>query len=433
MTLCFFLAGLSILFLAFWLYGFPQRHANAMAEARARSVTELGVAAAVKPVLNVKNSLYILSRLPEMRDFKAGGFLVPALKTRCDDLQLFVESLELPVANAWSVLLDFERSAAYWQEIPDALLRLFWKITTFQLTQSENDIEDFNFVAGSATADDKLRILASAQLVPFTLQLLSTGIDHFKFSFNSVAAFIDRLPGFCSARQSMSNPVESLFALMLDEGLLRAIALKNLEGEIIVEVGDTAVKNVDPDSRDCRAIVSGAPFFSGSIFYDQSGHRPVWRVAVPVRDENRNPVACLTALVDISFLSQLAGLMTSGPDRLIFLERSGVAIGHHDELLVAQQVNLGRSLPLLTQVSEKPVFQVVHRNGRTLLLTAASIKLSGFRHLPDWIVCSQMDLTSVTALENYIILICVILLAATGVYVLSCCVVRIMKSSREEI
>ncbi len=404
-----------------------------MAEARSRSVIELGAAAAVKPVLSVKNSLGLLSKLPVMRDFKAGGFLVPALETRCEDLHLLVRSLELPVANAWRTFLDLERGVAYWKEIPDALLRRFFKIAFFQLTQSENETEDFDLEAASATEEEQQRIRASAQLVPLTLQLLSQVIDQALQSSRFSAAILDKLPGFCSARNSLSQPVESLFALILDEGLLRTIVLKNLEGEIISAVGDTDLIEGDPDNRDCRAIVNGVPFFCGPVFYDQYRHRPVWWVAVPVRDENRNPVACLTGLVDISFLSQLAEIMTSGPDRLIFVERSGVAIGHHDEQLVAQQVNLGMSLPAVSQVGEKPVLTVFYRNYRTLLLTAASIKTSGHRHLPDWIVYSQVDLTSVSEMETYIILICVILLAATGVYVLSCCVVRIMKSSREEI
>lgn len=426
-------AGLIMLLLGFWLYGFPQRQAYAMAEARSQSVIELGAAAAVKPVLNVRNSLTLLSKLPVLRDIRAEGFLTPEIVASCKDMRLLIDSFELPVADLWSAFSGVQRGIPYWKEIPDAMIRRFFRIVCFQLSSSEDVGDDFFLEFKSASEQDRARMLETTQLVPGTLQLFSDIVERVCLPMRFIANTVDKLPGFCSGKQHLSQPVESLFALMLDEGQLRTLVLKNLDGDVLAAVGDVDLIVGDSDNRDCRAITNGVPFFCGPVFYDQQRHRPVWWVAVPVRNDLREPVACLTAMVDISYLSQLADIMTSGPDRLIFVERSGVAIGHHDEQLVAQQVNLGMSLLPVSQIEEKPVSMLIHRNYRTLLQTAASIKASGHRHLPDWFVYSQVDLTSITESESFIILVCAILLAAIGIYVLSCCVVNVLNSPHEEI
>ena len=431
-TFCFF-SGLLVLVLSFWLYGFPQRQAYIMAEARANSLIELGAAAAVKPVLNVKNSLTLLSRLPVLREISAEGFLSPGVAERCSDLGLLVESFELPVAEFWKLFSEIQNTIIWGRDVPAAMQRRFVSLMTFGQVGAGDDDADFTLELKAASAEERDRMLSVTQLVPATLQFFADGISQFFAPLKFAAAAIDILPGFRSASQRLAHPVENLFALMLDEGQLRTLALKNLEGDILTAVGDIDLVVGDNDNRDGRAIIGGVPFFCGPVFYDQQRRRPVWWVAVPIRDELRQPVACLTAMVDISFLSQLAEIMTSGPDRLIFAERSGVTIGHHDEQLVAQQVNLGRSLLPALQADDKPISTMIRRNYRVLLQTAASIKISGQRHLPDWFVYSQVDLTSISETENFIILICVILLAASGAYVLSCCLMRIMNSSREEI
>ncbi|HNX74962.1 MAG TPA: cache domain-containing protein [Candidatus Rifleibacterium sp.] len=424
------ISGLLIFALSFWLYGFPQRQAYIMAQARANSLIELGAAAAVKPVLNVKNSLSLLSRLPVLREISAEGCLSPGIADRCSDLGLLVESFELPVAEFWRLFTEIQNAVADSGDVPAALQRRFVSIMTFG--QAGSGDADFSLEMQTASAQERDRILAVTQLVPATLQLFADGVTQFFAPLKFAAATIDTLPGFRSATQRLAHPVENLFALMLDGGQLRTLALKNLEGDVLTAVGDVDLVVGDNDNRDGRAVMSGVPFFCGPVLYDQQRHRPVWWVAVPVRDEMRQPVACLSAMVDISYLSQLAEIMTSGPDRLIFAERSGVTIGHHDEQLVAQQVNLGRSLLPALQADDKPISTVVRRNYRVLLQTAASIKISGQRYLPDWFVYSQVDLTSISETESFIILICVILLAAGGVYVLSCCLKRLLNSSHEE-
>lgn len=425
-------AGLLMLVLAFWLHRFPQRQARLVAEARSQAIIQIAVAAAARPAVNVKNSLTLLARLPVLRQFNTGRRLVEDIGEWRSDFTLLLESFEAPLASMWQEFIDAGRGLEWWQSIPDAALMRFWSLGTFGCLQFENEEDQPPFGLVSISEEEHARISLMAGIVPETMRWLTAGFDHFFVPLSQTLKFAGMLPGLYSSGDQPATPVQNLLALMLDDGQIRALALKNLSGNILAVAGDAELFASDPDDRDCRTIKGGVPFFCGPVTYNQQQKRPVWWVAVPVRNEFRQPVACLSAMVDVSYLSEMADKTSSGPDSLVFTERSGVAIGHHDPQIVAQQVNLSAALLPIAEIEEKPISGVARRNDRVLLQTAASLKHSGLRYLPDWYIFIQTDLTHENYLDDYLILLCVILLAATGVYVLSCCVVRITNSSFEE-
>jgi len=67
----------------------------------------------------------------------------------------------------------------------------------------------------------------------------------------------------------------------------------------------------------------------------------------------------------------------------------------------------------------------VRYDGRLLLQAGKSIRYGNVRHLPDWYVCYEQDLTGFSAQSQFLVTVSVILLAALGMYALSCCVVRL--------
>lgn len=425
-------AGLLMLVLAFWLHRFPQRQARLLAEARSQAIIQIAAAAAARPAVNVKNSLTLLARLPALRQFDAGRGFAEGIAEWRSDFALLLESFEAPLASMWQEFIDVGRGLEWWQSIPDAAMMRFWNLGTFGCLQfeSEEDLPPFGLV--SISEEEHARISLMAGIVPETMRLLSAGFDQFYVPVSQAVKFIEMLPGLYAGGASTTAPIQNLLALMLDDGQLRALAIKNLSGNLLAVTGDAELFGSEPDDRDCQTIKSGVPFFCGPVIYDQQQKRPVWWVAVPVRNEQRQPVACLSAMVDINFLSEMAEKTDSGPDSLVFTERSGVAIGHHDPQIVSQQVNLSAALLPIAEIEEKPISGIARRNDRVLLQTAASLKRSGLRHLPDWYIFIQTDLSHENSLDDYLILLCVILLAATGVYVLSCCAVRINNSSFEE-
>ncbi len=424
--------GISILLLAFGLFRMPQHQNRANAEIRSASMSQLAVEVLVKSALATRSSLAVLSRLPVLRNIEVGGVMNSNLAACRDNFDLLVQSLELPVSAIWESFTDFERGMLYWKEIPQALLRRFLLLASFRFYEPFADDVEPDFGFRRLTEVDSSQILSQSRLVPESLQLLHGLAVKVYLPARHVAALLDSLPGLNSAGSSAADSAGSLLALMLDAGQFRAIALRNLHGKIMAMAGAVELIEEFAEMRDCLAIGGGAVFYSGPVFFDRRNNRSVWLVSVPVRDESRQPVACLTAMVDIGFLSQISGKIASGPDRLFFVDRSGIAIGHEDSDFVASKVNLKASLPALDRV-DNTSFQRIVGNGHSAMLQAVtSVKKSGHRHLPDWYVVAHTRINTDDAFSRFIITVCVILLAATGMYVLSCCVVRITFFANEE-
>lgn len=424
--------GVAILLFAYGLFKIPLRQNRAMARIRAEAASQLSVELAIRPALAARSSLTVLSRLPVLRDIKAGAAATGALNECRAYLDLLIQSLELPISALWRTMIDVNRARSYWGEVPEALMRRFLLLASFRFYEPFTDDVEPDFDFKSLTAADNGSILAQSRLVPASLQFLQELAARIHGPAGYVASFLDSLPGIRDAGKVAAEPVNSLLALMLDDGQFRALALKSLHGKILAMAGEVESIEEFADTKDCQAISGGSVFFSGPVFFDNRHRRSVWLVSVPVRDEQRHPVGCLTAMVDVGYLGQIAGKLASGPDRLIFVDRAGIAIGHENSEMVAAQVNLGASLPALESIGGEPFFRVVGGEQPATLQAVTSIKKSGYRHLPDWYVVVQARINPDNSFERFIITACVILLAAMGMYVLSCCVVRITFFANEE-
>lgn len=425
-------AGLAVLLLAFWLYQFPEKQAREAVTTRSLVMLELAGDAAIGPLKNLRHSLALLARMPVLRDFKRGDSFVSALMATRNDLKLLIESYEVEIALGWQAKVSFERSLSWWVEIPDAFLRRVTMLFALHKETFAEDSEDLFPEMETISEAEHERILAQTQLVPQSIAALEVLLDQFLSPALSAAESLEGYFGFRNDMLADVSSAENLLAVALNDGLYRTIVLKNLQGSVIALAGDSDASAIRKDSRDCQAVIRGGAFFSGPTGYDPFLKRPLWWVAVPVRDENRRPIACLAALVDITYLSELAKKLANGHDSLFFVDRNGVAIGHADDQLVARQVNLRSSLIPVESVEDKSSTRILRLEGRPVFQAAAALKNSEYRYLPDWYVFLHTDLNSFFANEYYLVTVCVILLAATGMYVLSCCVVRLINSSNEE-
>jgi hypothetical protein len=138
-------------------------------------------------------------------------------------------------------------------------------------------------------------------------------------------------------------------------------------------------------------------------------------------------LACLTAFVDVGFLSRIAGdSAKNAGGRIIFADADGALIGHFDPAMVSRQVNVSRVMPdNVSGSDQEPDIRFIRQSGRFFLQAGKRVRSSNIRHLPDWYVCYERDLGELTGKNQFIVTVSVILLAALGMYVLSCCVVRL--------
>lgn len=420
-----------MLFLAFRLHGLPAEKAVAATAERATAVIELAGEAAARPLQNVRNSLTLLARMPVLRQFKHRSPFVPFFKTSHNDLKLLIASYELPIAMLWESLLAWEQSFTRWSELPQAFMR---RVTVvFSPLESEgDDSSDPVFMAPTVNDEARDRIFLRARLVPNTIELLTSPVDQVFFPLISLAAVVDSCLGAGKDIAADAMSAGNLLAAALNDDLFRTITLKSLQGSVLAVAGDADAAETGGDSRDCQAINKGVPFFSGPTGYDLKRGRALWWVAVPVRDENRRPVACLSALVDINYLSALAIKGSDASTQLFFVDRNGIAIGHAEQQMVSRQVNLSTSLLATADIGDKIANRFFRRDDRRVFQAAGALKNTGHRYLPDWYVFFEENLSADAGMDYYLLNACVILLAATGMYVLSCCVVRLFNSQNEE-
>ncbi|HAE38778.1 MAG TPA: hypothetical protein DCG57_09080 [Candidatus Riflebacteria bacterium] len=420
--------SIAVFFLAAWLYRLPERLVLAQAQQNAAGIVSLAAEVAVRPSQQIRNSLALMARNPEVRKLQNTSVVRAWQLGLQNSLSLLLDSYEPLLGHAYEKILMFAHDVDYLKELPQAMVRRF-ALSAGLLPSLDNSYDEMILLPPARLADKDLDRM---YLQTSFAREQTAGIRQF-FSDSSelwlaMIYQFEELAGF--SRQTLSDiaAVEDFFSAALNDEIFRTIMLKNLDGTVLAATGDVSVNDLSLDARDCKAVKNGSIFFTGPVGYDTRRQRPLWWVAVPVRDENRNPLACLTAFVDSGFLSDAAARISQNADsRLIFADHTGSVIGHADRQVVAKRVNISKTMPPFASATEERNFtsRFVRQDGKFLLQAGKSIRHDNVRHLPDWFVCYEQELGKFTGQNEFLVTVSVILLAAMGMYVLSCCVVRL--------
>ncbi|MBU1106541.1 MAG: cache domain-containing protein [Candidatus Riflebacteria bacterium] len=421
------IAAIAIFFLAAWLYRFPEQLVLKQSLQEARGIVTLAVDVATRPAQQIRTALALMAKNPELRRLKSRSVLLSQKQKLQMDLSYLLDFYEPIIGRIYEDILGYEHDLNYLNELPMALLRRF-AMNVGILTDSEDSVSPVGLLLPvRLDAGDIGRMVQQTRFVREKLSYLQHSLaDSGTFWFELLLR-IEGLVGFGQLVVADTAAVEDFFSAALNDDIFRTLMLKSLDGSVLVAAGDVAGNDLNPDARDCRAIRGGSIFFSGPVGYDMRRKMPLWWVAVPVRDENRNPVACLSAFIDAGFLSEAAEKASQKSGiKLIFAERSGAVIGHEDRQMVAQRVNLSKTMPSFASEADNGFTSRFMRHGSRLFLQAGkSVSYENVRHLPNWYVCYEKDLTQIAHESEFLLTVSVILLAATGMYVLSCCVVRL--------
>lgn len=136
-----------------------------------------------------------------------------------------------------------------------------------------------------------------------------------------------------------------------DRDLIRSLTVRDLQGRRltgVTEIGD----EIDLFTGwMVRAAQANRSFYPGPVLFAEGLGRPLWQMAVPLRDQDRQPFALLTAQVDLGFLADLAGKTRVGQGtHLMVVDEEGVIIGHPRLSLIAAQANASRANPAVPAV-----------------------------------------------------------------------------------
>ncbi|NCB38700.1 MAG: hypothetical protein EOM80_08015 [Erysipelotrichia bacterium] len=420
------LSSIVFFVMAIWLYRFPGSFARTTAVSRAAIELELARKVAINPAQSIRTYLSLLARMPVLRQMRSDGVFKPTIKNFRDDLILLIASYEQQAGLIWQNKIRFDRNLAYWMEIPDALRRRL--VMGFSLKEDEEDSEEEDTPYLRINNDELNRMTAQTRLAPESIAALSVVVNACLEPVLKIASIMDHIPGFRSNILTNAPAAENLFIAALNDALPRTIILKNLHNRVIASAGAADTTEISQDNRDCVAIIRGTPFFSGPVRYDRHQQKPLWWVAVPVRNEKRVPIACLSALVDISFLSDIVSIPTpDGTTNLFFTDMNGVTIGHPNRELVAGQVNIGASSPGHSASPGSLSHRIINIDGQPMLHAVKNTGQSGYRFLPDWLVHIQTNSDISDQTDHFMVITCVFLLAVAGMYVLSCGIVHLFK------
>ena len=380
-----------------------------------------------RPAQQIRNYLMLMAKTPELRNIVSTSAFKVWRQRLHNDFSLLLDSYDPVFGLMYDRFLAFSRDIDYFLALPQAMARRLAMTAGMSFPENEQDDPGAMLSPAGLSDADVDRMFRQTGFVREKVATFRQSVSGLCETCLAVIPALEALAGF--DRQSLQDvgAVEDYFSAALNDDMLRVIMLRSLDGEILAMVGDLPSGGLNLDSRDCRAIAGGSIFFSGPVGYDSRRRHAIWWVSVPVRDSKRDPVACLTAFVDIDFLCQAAEKVAENTDsRLIFSERSGAVIGHADREAVARQVNMSSVFPSFVSEADRGFnSRFVRYDGRLLLQAGKSIRYGNVRHLPDWYVCYEQDLTGFSAQSQFLVTVSVILLAALGMYALSCCVVRL--------
>lgn len=326
-----------------------------------------------------KNELLATSRRPDMLKFKTEGVLTQKIARLPYKIELLLTAYEVELADFLKLIYDLNSTFIYLKNIPPAFNRLVIGILTMDL---EGDSLDTN-----ADGDEPFEEYKLPPDILFTIK--SHVIGQSQLAAQSLAGltqFIDHLSLFKQSALSDSELTNLLLATSLDTGHIKGIAIKNLEGQ---ELASADLSGISLNSsKDSKAIAKGKNAFDGGVVCGALG-KAYWWFGLPIRNINREPVACLSALIDLSKILQVVELeeklmrttLIDGSGECIFSHKKAVAAASKENTWNRKTLSLAEGVngvyPDLQIIVELDVYKYLNHYYYECILSLLVIFLAG--------------------------------------------------------
>lgn len=386
-----------------------------LAGKKAPALVELANEAVCSKVDTLRRQLAFLARQPVLKDLQQTDDVENKM-LRLRAIITRVTSVAEPfVGFAYNELRSNYHNLLYWAEFPrEIMLRILFDTGLFG---SKDQFDDFFASQKNYISTDE-EMIAEVNVARNIIALLNEFIDVlfarariFTAFYGQFAASEARLPVDEAGARNF------LVAALTDFKDFRAIVLKSFDGTI-----RTKAYNINPDfiaseNEDVRAIASNAAFYGGNVLVEKSKELPLWHIAVPIRNQNREPIACLSALVDLSFLSTLSQTVADAPDQsLTFIDSSGQFISGPNSF---SESELGNEVVVAAMgAGARGVFRLSDYDKNNVFMAVKPVASDEYVFIPPWIAVLCGTLFSYGAFADRGILIAVFLLAALGGYAL---------------
>jgi len=384
-----------------YYYVREDRTAN-VAEVGSQLNAMAGIAAddVARALFGARDSIRLLSRMSAMRDCTRAGWVSPFLSVFRSQTDEIAGALESYLEDGRRQVGSFRSDLALGLDLFMAGIRRFFYDQGFLeacnpwLSKVEAAAAWFVGIRGSlAPPSEDGSNFDSASNLNWARSgpgLAAAIRDSLEFPFRvaePVFSLIDKI--FSRGPTTVSDPreVERLLAVSLsDRDLIRTVTVRSLAGKKIVsatEIGDEFDFLTGWIGRVARA---GRSFYCGPVFFDEGLGRPLWQMAVPLRDREREPFAMLTARVDLDFLGDLTEKARFGQTAyLMIVDEDGVIIGHPRHGMVVNQVNASKANPAVSAVLKgEEGIDELRLGGIPYLVAYRQLKKIDEHNLPGW-------------------------------------------------
>lgn len=351
---------------------------RAIAEQKLQAVVDLAADDIARSLGSARDSLRLLSRMPQLRETRPGGNIQPWLGQQ----RLAFDSSFQKVLN--SVLV----AEAGWNRSREQLLDgIDWCSAAIRRV-------GFTFGLVSATPSETTPSEIALELPPALPNGVSNAppvflpklaCEQFQVMTGSLFDIALLNAGFLDLSFDLGTPVpgnlidaEGLLRVSLnDRDLIRSVAIQDLKGKRLAEATEIGQPVGFLTSWLRKVRNPNRPFFSGPVWFDEGLGRPLWQAAVPLRDLERRPFAMLTSQIDLGFLQELAAKSRiSSASQLVIIDEEGTVIGHPRPNQVAMQINISHS-------NRAAADAIAGHDGIEELRIGGSSFLVAYRHLKN--------------------------------------------------
>ncbi|HNV68883.1 MAG TPA: hypothetical protein PKO06_04235, partial [Candidatus Ozemobacteraceae bacterium] len=353
------------------------------------TVVDLATDDVARSLAGVRDSMRLLARMPAFRQATQAGQATPALRMMQSQAGLLLvpcvqteEALRMTRRQFHEdLVLSVETLAAEGR-------RLFYSVGLWPAVEAE-PVMSLGDGAGDSVSSLAMNT-GGTDVRGNESSLVEQLIPVIEAAFNAlvpVTSLVDRV--FPVGLPTLADPRAAeniLRASLSDRDLIRSVAVKQLDGQEIISVTEIASSFQMLSNWVKTATRAARSFYAGPVWFEEGLGRPIWNVAVPLRDEEREPFAMLSSQVDLGFLGDMAQkTRLTATSYLLVVDDDGVVIAHPKASLVANQVNLTHSNRAVAEAlrGEEGV-QELRLGDTTFIVGYRSLKKVDAAMLPAW-------------------------------------------------
>lgn len=398
-------------------YKIRENNKDLVATLAAKSILDLSFGNITDTVSSIKRSLLLISRIPVMREFKSDDFFTHLAINKINNINLALESYAPLVGLSYYEYIKTGNNMVYWGELALATMRRILISLGFPLTTDEDERKS---IINPLMSTENNKFKKQTDFANTLVNKAKDIVNKVLSSIQLVAHYIDSLSGLKRINLVDPKGAENLMATNLEnENHIVSTEIRTFDGAYQAGVSElSSLSNLS--NNQLRKSKFNQPFLSGPVSFKENTAKLLWNVFVPLRNRQRETIAYISSLVDLSFLNKIAKAGSFNKNiSLFFVDESGTVIGHKDYSKVINQVNLKHSNRAVKKaMSGKSNCSIENIYGKKHIVAYRPLHQFASVDNPKWAMILIAKSESFTGQGGILMSLSLIVLAVMALYVL---------------